>query len=104
MICVSVNRLRLMVVSLQGYPARKLQLQHVSHKGKLTVWSVLHSVNELLNTYKDDRRVRLTVRDGRQHVLTAYNIICKAERGLFLRVTRADASRHVTHVVVSFFQ
>ena len=25
-----------MVVSLQGYPARKLQLQHVSHKGKLT--------------------------------------------------------------------
>ena len=32
---VSVNRLLLMVVSLQGDPARKLQLQHVSHKGKL---------------------------------------------------------------------
>ena len=31
-----VNRLRLMVISLQGYPAGKLQLQHVSHKGKLT--------------------------------------------------------------------
>ena len=29
--------LRRMVVSLQGYLARKLQLQHVSHKGKLTL-------------------------------------------------------------------
>ena len=27
--------------------------------------------------------MRLTVRDGRQHVLTGYNIVCKAERGLF---------------------
>ena len=33
---VSVNRLRLMVVSLQGDPAGKLRLQHVSAKGKLT--------------------------------------------------------------------
>ena len=33
---VSVNRLRLMVVSLQGDPAGKLQLQYVAHKGKLT--------------------------------------------------------------------
>ena len=27
--------------------------------------------------------MRLTVRDGRQHVLIGYNIVCKAERGLF---------------------
>ena len=26
----------------------------------------------------------LRLRDGRQHVLTGYNIVCKAERGLFL--------------------
>ena len=34
-ICVSVNRLRLMVVSLQGEPARKLHLSHVSNQEKL---------------------------------------------------------------------
>lgn len=35
-ICVSVKRLRLIVVFLQGDPARNFQLQHVSHEGKLT--------------------------------------------------------------------
>ena len=35
-ICVAVKRLRLMVVSLQGDPARKLHLSHVSNQGKLT--------------------------------------------------------------------
>ena len=33
---------------------------------------------------EDDRGARLTVRDGRQHVLTGHNIVLQTERGLFL--------------------
>ena len=37
-----------------------------------------------IDNVEDDRGARLTVRDGRQHVLIGHNIVCKAARRLFL--------------------
>ncbi len=39
-----MNRLFFIVVSSQGNPARKLQLQPVSDRGKLTIWLTLQNI------------------------------------------------------------